>query len=58
MLQETLTGGNITTLQIYFYSITGARIATYKSVANGSGGYTQSTSLNLYFGGPAELPNP
>ncbi|HEV3333839.1 MAG TPA: RHS repeat-associated core domain-containing protein [Bryobacteraceae bacterium] len=51
VLQETLTSGNITQLQIYFYSISGQRIATYKSVANGSGGYTQSTSSNLFFGG-------
>ena len=51
MLQETLSNGSITQLQIYFYSITGQRIATYKSVSNGSGGYTQTTSLNLFFGG-------
>jgi RHS repeat-associated protein len=51
VLQETLNSGTITQLQIYFYSITGQRIATYKSVSNGSGGFTQSTSLNLFFGG-------
>ena len=51
VLQETLSNGNITQLQIYFYSITGQRIATYKSVSNGSGGFTQTTSLNLFFGG-------